>query len=128
MRMHFMLYNYNLKCFFPIVSQPTLINLHLIKWKDKHGKIHRLKIVEKTGSKWHKIGILTNQSTEKLDNYREMMLNDQIKCCECVFDEWIKNNTSPYRVTWEGLYELLMDVDLAEVQRELRETIERAYE
>ena len=61
---------------------------------------------------WRQIGIRTGQADD-LDSYATKAHNDNSQCCERVFRVWIaKSGHHPrYPHTWQGLYDLLCDIN-----------------
>lgn len=105
------------------MNHPTISNLLSIEWTDDDGNSHCLKILDRVSSKWHDLGLLTRQSMEMLENYKQKSLNDNFKCCKHVFNYWLDRNTSKYPVTWYGLRKLLRDVEMNDVERTLGEAL-----
>lgn len=69
-------------------------------------------IIQRVSVKWRQIGIRTGQA-DFLDGYEKKAMLDNNVCCEKVFGRWISNNGHPprYPHTWQGLYDILCDVD-----------------
>ena len=58
-----------------------------------------------------------------------MQYRDQASTCwNTVMDHWLngRGTTRGYPVTWEGLFELLRDVDCAEYAKQLKEALAQA--
>jgi hypothetical protein len=67
-----------------------------------------LNIIDSVSSKWRKLGLLLDQTTNVLDGYDRMAMLDNNRCCEWVFNKWINNGgTKLYPMTWEGVYNVL---------------------
>lgn len=101
------------------LSGPILSDLLLYKWTDVKGRSRSLKIVESVSSKWWELGLMTGQNMEMLENYRQKTLNNNVECCKHVFNYWL-NRPKNYPVTWDGLRDLLIDLEMKNVERTLR--------
>lgn len=97
-----------------------------MKWTDKHGKAQRLKIIESVSCKWKDLGSLLGLTGPKLENAWLRFYNNTIDCCRHVFGEWIEmyDINSQYSVTWDGVYELLCDIDHSGTAKDLKECLE----
>ena len=59
-----------------------------------------------------------------LDAWREECLNISARCWCKVMHYWLTGGHTPdYPATWDGLYEMLEDVEYFEVARQLREAV-----
>lgn len=83
-----------------------------------------MKLLEQISSKWHEIGILLGQQVAALDNYRRMT-DDNVKRCLRVFSDWINRHGHPpdYPLTWDGLGELLSDIEHETAAIRLKEVL-----
>ena len=105
--------------------------LKLIKWMDKDGKVQKFCLVDKVTSRWESFGYLLDIPQDKLDSWKVECLGDLAKCWIKVMNYWLVNSQildnpgdkPEYPATWEGLYEMLEDVEYAEVAKELREAV-----
>lgn len=59
-----------------------------------------------------------------LEGYRMKYAHDNKKCCVHVFNQWIQNNGSQnYPLTWEGLHDLLLDIEHATAAEDLKSAL-----
>lgn len=102
----------------------TISNLTLIKWEDEEGECHSFKLLELISSKWWDVGIRLGLTIDTLENHRQKN-EDNDKRLEYIFSQWIDSNGHPeYPLTWEGLSELLRDIDKDSAARELVKVLE----
>ena len=78
-----------------------------------------LNVLKKVSSQWRTIGIRTGQA-DSLDNYQQMAMLDNTVCCQKVFQAWINNGGhEKYPLTWQGLYDILCDIDHRGIANEI---------
>ena len=79
--------------------------------------------MQSVSPEWRKlgdlIGLLDSQQQALLVKHRD----DIQLCCRDVFIHWMKNPPPDYPVTWEGLYELLDDLEFSQLAKTLKEAI-----
>ena len=106
-----------------VAENVSMKNLTLIKWTDSQGKQHKLRIVQNICPKWRQIGNLLNISDSLLESILSQYRGDLEECCYAVLRQWLDNGSPDYPLTWEGLLELLNDVDCSQVADELRDAL-----
>ncbi len=99
-------------------------NLVLLKWTDSNGKKHRIHIISELSPKWSDISDLLGFSPA---------LTQQIELnCSRVQDRgkeamrlWLCSKEGAYRypTTWEGLIELLEDIELSSLASDIGEVV-----
>ena len=99
-------------------------NLTLIKWNNSQGKQQKLRIVQTICPKWRTIGNLLDISDPVLESMLSQYRGDLEECCYAVLRQWLDNGSPGYPVTWEGLLELLDDVDCSQVAEDLRDALD----
>ena len=67
---------------------------------------------------------MLNISDSVLESMLSQYRGDLEECCYAVMRQWLDNGSPGYPVTWEGLIELLEDVDCAQVAEELKYAID----
>ena len=88
---------------------PSLASLRLIKWKDEKGETQRYSLLKAVSSEWQSLVDLLLLSTDQLKNIKQRS-DDNVERCREVFADWIEREGCPhYPLTWEGLFELLID-------------------
>lgn len=95
----------------------------LIKWKDSKGVQQRLRITQSISNKWQEIGALLSISRAQLESWSLKYQQDNIKCCSAVLDYWLVSGCDEYPANWEGLLELMEDMEFKVVAAHLREAI-----
>ena len=98
-------------------------NLTLIKWTDPQGKLHKLRIVQSICPQWRTIGNLLDISDSVLESILSQYRGNLEECCYAVLRRWLDNGSPDYPLTWEGLLELLADIDCSQVSEELRDAL-----
>ena len=92
-------------------AQPTLQNLQLIRWMNKNGELKKFQLQPLIRIKWIQIGDLVNIHYDLLASWSREYHGDPLKCIRAVLSRWLCNPTEDYPATWDGLYELLADID-----------------
>lgn len=106
----------------------TISNLTLIKWKGEEGETQSFKLLELISSKWWDAGIRLGLTIDTLENYKQKT-EDNEKRLEYIFSQWIDSNGhSEYPLTWDGLTELLRDIDKDSAAEELLKVLENRCE
>lgn len=104
-----------------------LSNLNLIKWNDKDGRENEFRLVERVSAKWREFGRQIELDENILDGWYKYYLGNAKYCWDKVMQSWLDNGAKDYpKVTWSMLYEMLDDVNYAEVANELRTAVRRA--
>ena len=79
--------------------------------------------MNRVSAKWRKFGFRIGLERNQMENYwaRE---RDNDACWEKVMEAWLKGQGQHlYPPTWEGLYEILEDVELGGVVSALKEAV-----
>ena len=98
--------------------------LTLMKWRDEMGEVQTFRLVNRVSCKWEIFGCLLNIPQNMLTAWREEFLNNSARCWLKVMDYWLTGeDISDYPVTWDGLYELLEDVEYYEEAKKLKEAV-----
>ena len=98
--------------------------LNNIQWRDENGKKQKFRLINRVCSKWESFAYRLELPQNMLDAWRKECLNNSAHCWLKVMQHWLTGgNTPEYPATWDGLYELLKDVEYSEVARELREAV-----
>ena len=102
--------------------------MYLIKWKDSSGEVRKFRLVNIVSSKWEAFGYRLGIA-HMLDGWREECLASAQRCWWKVMQYWLSEyqcdtNTPDYPATWEGMYEMLDDVEFSEVAKQLKEAVE----
>lgn len=101
-----------------LLGVPSIKSLNLIKQK---GESFRL--VDKVGTKWKSIGYRLDISDDVLSGWHGD-LRDTKQLWNKVMNHWLTTGGTPdYPLTWEGLYELLKDVECTEITKQLEEFV-----
>ena len=105
---------------------PSLADLTLLRWTDDKGKTHRLKLLNLISNEWRDAGLLLELNTAELENI-EQKTNDDERRFALVFTRWIDNDGQPpqYRLSWDGLCDLLYDLDRDSAAEELKQALKK---
>ena len=99
-------------------------NLVLLKGTDSNNKKQRIQIISELSPKWSDISDLLGFSsalTQQIElNYHRV----QDRCKE-VMRLWLSSEEGAYRysTTWEGLIELLEDIELSRLASDIQEVV-----
>ena len=89
----------------------------------KCGK-ERFELVTRVSSRWDSFGIHLGFPQDQLESWEKEYSRDTAKCWNKVMGQWLNNGgTKDYPATWEGLYELLEDVNYKQVAEDLKEIV-----
>ena len=111
------------QCSFLSLDVPSLPSLTLLKWRDKYGQRQTLRLIEELSPQWETVGTLLGIGSPILDNLRSSQA-DNIGSCRRVFKDWIAKEGHPgYPVSWDGVCELLCDVQKPKLAKKLKESL-----
>ena len=98
--------------------------LGLIKWRDERGEEQKFRLVNRVSSRWESFGYQLGLPQNMLDMWRMEYPDNPARCWMKVMQHWLTGGDTPdYPATWDGLYELLEDVEYFDVARQLREAV-----
>ena len=103
--------------------------LKLIRWTDKKGREQTFSLMDKISWKWQDLGIMIGLESTQLDVYDFENQGNPTECCERVLTEWLygqDGTRGDYPVTWNGLRELLQDVEISEVAERFMEALQKS--
>ena len=106
-------------------EKPTPQDLELLKYtkKDKQQKV-RLKIIKRASHKWKDIAALICKDTNKIYKLEQMYHMDPVECLRQIFrEDFIYRKPTRYSQSWDGIIELLNDVDQDELAEEVEHVI-----
>ena len=75
--------------------------------------------------KWRDIGYQIDLTKSTINSFATKHENDPERCWEEVMSAWCEEEqgADEYPVTWNGLYQLLKDVEAPEVAEQLKEAV-----
>ena len=88
----------------------------LLKYTDSDGQPKRIKLKDELSIKWHAMGDLLGISPARLNT----VSGDPIECCRKVLGMWFELGGGKYALSWEGLMELLEDLELIQALKDLK--------
>ncbi len=99
-------------------------NLVLLKWTDSNNKKQRIQIISELSPKWSDISDLLEFSTARIQQIRQDNSGVQDRCKE-VMRLWLDSEDGAYRysTTWEGLIELLEDIELSALASDIQKVV-----
>ena len=101
---------------------PSLDKLSLLKHTRSDGKVQRLRIITEVCPKWKEMGDLMGVSACLLDAIEE---NRRGECCRDVFCDWLEQEGGGnYPVTWQGLCELLEDLEFSALAKQVQQLLQ----
>jgi hypothetical protein len=99
---------------------PTINELQIFKYTDK-GKKNNIRIFNSASHKWKNIASLICNDANFVHELEERFHGDPTECLIRLFsDYFIRKKPRRYSQNWNGLIELLNDVGLESLARELR--------
>ena len=89
------------------------------------GQKKKFNLEERVSSKWREMGIGMSIELNTLDNIEDDK-GKVSKCWQEIMKRWMdgEGESSGYPATWEGLYELLGDMGVSQVARELMKAVD----
>ena len=102
---------------------PTLNELVILKYTDK-GEKKKVRIISKASHRWKDIASLICDDTNKIRILEQTCHSDPNECLKQTFiDHFLKKEPQRYSQDWNGLIELLEDVDLETVAKEVEHAL-----
>ena len=100
-------------------------DLQVLKFIDKNdGQKKRLRIIDRASRKWKEITGLISTNQNKADTLWEQCNNRPSDCLRQAFiDCFISNKPAKYSQDWNGIIELLEDVDESDLAGEVKHAI-----
>ena len=93
--------------------------LHIIEWSEG-----QFRLFERVCPKWKDFGIILNIEFELLNAWEKECNKNAIRCWDKVMTRWLEGTThKDYPSTWNGLYDLLNDLEYAEVTTTLKKIV-----
>ena len=101
--------------------------LHHLKWINEKGHTMSYKLVGKISTKWRDIGLAIGLTIDQLTAWDYQYRGNVILCWTRVMECWLKGESDEYPATWNGLYTLLEDMELARVSLELKKAVAASF-
>ena len=102
---------------------PTLDELLILKYTNK-GKKHKVRIISEASHKWKVIASLICDDTNRTTVLEQRCPNDPEECLrQTLIENFISKKTKKYTQDWNGLIELLDDVDLETLAEKVKDAI-----
>ena len=104
-------------------ESPTLDELLLLKYKDKGEK--KLRIIKEASHKWKGIADLISDDTNITNTLEGKYRGNDQECLKQIFIHYfINKKPRRYSNDWNGLIELLEDVDLERLSKEVKHALQ----
>lgn len=101
----------------------SLKELTALKYTENEGK-EKVAIISKACRKWKDIASLICDDANKINTLKEQYQNDPNECLRQVFiDCFINKKPQDYSQDWNGLIELLNDVELDALAEEVKHAL-----
>lgn len=104
-------------------EHPTMELMYLIKYTSSDGQVKDYRLIDKIQKHWRDLGILVGIEPSVLDDFESTYRGSLKEQCRKVLQTWLEQGLEKYPVTWSGILELLEDVPLKEISRELQEAL-----
>ena len=109
------------------VFYSALKDLQLLKWTSPDGVVHRYRLINHVSAKWKKFGQLISLTENKMENWAKDSETDNEGRWVKVMEAWLEGQgQDAYPPTWQGLFEMLEDVQFGGVVPALKEAVESA--
>ena len=103
-------------------------SLELLKWEDEQGCRQTFRLIDKVQSSWKKFGTILCLEHDMLESWEVQYQRDAPTCLKKVLKYWLdEGGVKDYPPTWEGLYNLLVDVKYSVVAKELKNVLTKLY-
>lgn len=100
----------------------SLKYFEIIKWvSDAEERENKLSIVESIAPKWEKVSAIFNFESELIKNPGSGTTPEQ--CLRKVLRKWQENQDKDYPFNWNGLLQLLEDIEHVGFAKQLREAL-----
>ena len=116
-------------CSLNIGPKVTIGDLQLLKYKDKDGKVERLRIIDRVSYKWKSITDRLSNNPSKAHSVSLQCNNDPAACLRELFLDCFINNkpANDYSQDWSGIIELLDDIEEEQLAIEVRNMIAKCF-
>jgi len=101
----------------------TMKLLTLLKWIDSKGQEQNLRIKNEISFKWRDVGDLLGVKSSRLEAIDSNRRGNVELCCRDVLQDWLQMEEPSYPVNWDGLIELLKDLQFNNMARKLKEAL-----
>ena len=102
---------------------PTLDELLILKYTEE-GKRHKVRIIKEASHKWKDIANLISGDVNVTNILKETCGGDPSECLKQTFiDYFINKKPQGYTQNWNGLIELLEDVDLETLAEKVKHAL-----
>ena len=106
---------------------PSLNDLIVLKYTDK-GEKKKIRIISETSHKWKAIACLICDAPNKTTVVQESCLNDPDECLrKVIFEDFISKKPKKYSQDWNGLIEMLEDVELQSLAEKVKAALSYNY-
>lgn len=102
-------------------------NLQLLKWCNKHSEKMRTSIIDRVCHKWKIIATLVSPKNNTIEVLGQRYSNDPHQCVRKVFQDYFISNKPAfgrYSQDWDGIIELLNDIEEEALSEEVRECLQ----
>ena len=104
-------------------EKPKQQELELLKYKNDV-QTTRIRIIHRASHKWRDIAAIICGDTNKIDILEQRCDRDPVRCLRQVLVEnFLNKKPAEYPQTWEGLIELLRDIDLDDLAEDVEHVI-----
>ena len=109
-----------------LFTEPKMGELHIFTWSAQ-GKKKKIRVIKSTCAKWQKIGDILGCDPHYLKALHQKHQGDPEDTCRDIFCEWLEVGAfqTNYEMSWEGVMELLDDLDYTVLVRDLKEALQK---
>ena len=122
------LLHYNIIITYTVGLKVNLRYLHLLKWRNTNGDYMQTKIIDRVCHKWKDIAPLLSKNDNTVPVLSQRYQNDPSQCVQQVFlDCFISNEPDHYSQDWNGIIELLKDIQEEVLSEEVKNWLEMQW-
>lgn len=104
-----------------------MAKLHLLKWKDENGVLRKFYLSREVSSDWRKFGLCLGITHNQMTAWEQERRGSSRDCWNLVMEHWLEHGNELYPTTWEGLQQLLEDIQLKHFAVELKVAVSGAF-
>jgi len=106
-----------------IILYPTEFSLDIKHLKLLKKKNRRLYLIKEMASKWKDAGYQLDLSLGEIKKIEKDQQGDCYECCSSVMQTWLERGSKEYPMNWDGVLELLEDLELLNLVKKLQEML-----
>ena len=100
-------------------------DMQLLKYRGKDGKVQRLNVISRASHKWKRIADRISNNPSKTESLSLQCNHNPSECLRQLFKDCFISNkpANEYSQDWEGIVELLKDVEEEQLAVEVKDMV-----